>query len=449
MLIGMALVALVLAASGAAGTGPKQFVLPGPPGSADGDDGPPAAALSDTIAYVRTTAQGHDQIRLIRPDGSGDRALWPPDGAAVPGLQAITSLAWRPDARVIAFTSDHEAACSWFHADLYTIGSDGAGLRRVTNAPSCAGLEELAHGAVTVDVQNYTFSSELFLVYVQGALGLQQIALGPGAGGTVTFPRVADLGRGVQPAVVILGGLRWIGAAAVDVQPGASRPCRASSRCRARARGSWAPAASPGTRTGTGSATSSTGAPPPTRCPRRLPSGTSAPTSLGVNAGEVQPCRLAWGPTEATAHRLLYTTLGVYDGGGVWLTSEGGGQGERVVALMEGGYGEYVRDVAWLSDGSGFVFSGFLFPEDDPLDYVYGGHAVPLRPRDGPAHADRVVRGRLRGRAGRRARRRPCRVRARGGVGERGAARAVDRAARRHRPAAGWSGRGAAPSWSR
>jgi hypothetical protein len=374
MLIGMALVALVLAASGAAGTGPKQFVLPGPPGSADGDDGPPAAALSDTIAYVRRSAAGHDQIRLIEPDGSGDRALWPPDGATVPGLQAISSLAWRPDARAIAFTSDHEAACSWYHADVYTVGSDGAGLRRVTNAPSCAGLADLPHGAVTVDVLNYSFSSELFLVYLQGSLGLQQIALGPAAAGTVTFPRVADLGSGVQPAVVILGGLRWMGAAAVDVQPGAT--VHAGSITVAGA-GTWLMGAggvawhAQGDRLGylfdeCAAAYA---------LPASPGLGAIGEEALGVAPGAVQPCRLAWGPTEATAHQVLYTTIGVFDDGGVWLTSEGGGPGERVVATMEGGYGEYVRDVAWLPDGSGFVFSGFLYPEDDPLDYVYGGNA--------------------------------------------------------------------------
>jgi hypothetical protein len=87
-----------------------------------------------------------------------------------------------------------------------------------------------------------------------------------------------------------------------------------------------------------------------------------------------RPRRLAWGPTEATAHLLLYTTMGVFDDGGVWLTSEGGGAGDRIVATMELGYGEFVHDVAWLPDGSGFVFSGFLFPEDDPFDYDNAGN---------------------------------------------------------------------------
>src|SRR5512143_2977116 len=112
-----------------------------------------------TIAYVKLST--HD-IHVISPDGTGDRVLW----AAPRPLGPFTpiELAWRPDGRELAFSSEHETACSWFDSDVYVIGYDGTGYRRVTNSPACAALAGLPKGAVTVDVNNYTGS--LIWVYV-------------------------------------------------------------------------------------------------------------------------------------------------------------------------------------------------------------------------------------------------------------------------------------------
>lgn len=370
-----AAVALALAACGAAGTGPTPPAPPAPPGGngPGNGDGTPAPAVHDTIAYVRSGGDGRDEIRLVAPDGSDDRLLWRSAGAQVPTPSSVTSLAWRPDGRALAFTSDHERTCSWYHADVYTVRSDGAGLRRVTNAPDCAGLADLPLGSVTVGLQNHTFSSGLFQVYVQGALGMQQITLGAGSSGTVTFPQVADLGAGVQPAAAILGGYRWIGGAAADVQPGATVHAGTISIT---GEGVWRMGADGVTWRADGDRLAYLFG----ECAAAfaLPAspglGVVGDELLGVAPGTVQPCRMAWGPTEATAHQVLYTTMGVFDDGGVWLTSEGGGAGSRVVELMGLGYGEFVHDVAWLPDGSGFVFTGFLFPEDDPFDYDYAGN---------------------------------------------------------------------------
>jgi TolB protein len=46
-------------------------------------------------------------------------------------------LAWRPDGPELAFSSQHEQDCSWYDSDVYVIGYDGAGYRRITNAPAC------------------------------------------------------------------------------------------------------------------------------------------------------------------------------------------------------------------------------------------------------------------------------------------------------------------------
>ena len=94
------------------------------------------AAPAGTIAYVR----GWRQIRLIRPDGSGDRELWtqPPSESRYGGLR---ELAFRPDGKELAFSSSHEMAFSFYEADLYGIGIDGKGLHRLTNAPSPGQLD--------------------------------------------------------------------------------------------------------------------------------------------------------------------------------------------------------------------------------------------------------------------------------------------------------------------
>ncbi|HSR34272.1 MAG TPA: Tol biopolymer transporter periplasmic protein, partial [Anaerolineae bacterium] len=89
----------------------------------------------------------HD-IHLILPDGTGDRVLWT---APHPLSQtAPLDLAWRPNGRELAFSSEHEDTCSWYQSDVYAIGHNGTGYRRVTNSPACAMLAGLLKGAVEV-----------------------------------------------------------------------------------------------------------------------------------------------------------------------------------------------------------------------------------------------------------------------------------------------------------
>jgi len=101
----------------------------------------PAAIDPGTIAYVQRST--HD-IHLISPDGTGDRVLWTAPRPLA--LRAAHDLAWRPDGRELAFSSEHEETCSWYQSDVYAIGYDGAGYRRITNSPAGAVLASLPKG---------------------------------------------------------------------------------------------------------------------------------------------------------------------------------------------------------------------------------------------------------------------------------------------------------------
>src|SRR5512135_1925406 len=98
---------------------------------------PGAAADPGTIAYVKRST---DDIHVISPDRTGDRVLWT---IPEPFVYPAYDLAWRPDGRELAFSSGHELACSWYDSDVYAIGYNGAGYRRVTNSPACAVLASL------------------------------------------------------------------------------------------------------------------------------------------------------------------------------------------------------------------------------------------------------------------------------------------------------------------
>src|SRR5689334_6760110 len=133
-----ALVALAAMVSGRA-AGP--FSKPGASGelSAPGDTEPVGI-----IAYVR----GGREIRLIAPDGTGDRLLWSHPQATKD--LGINGLAWRPDGTELAFTSGHAAATSLYHSDVYAVRPDGTGFRKITNPPDRGEFGRYPKGTVTV-----------------------------------------------------------------------------------------------------------------------------------------------------------------------------------------------------------------------------------------------------------------------------------------------------------
>lgn len=184
---------------------------------------PVPVAVRSGIAYVR----GDRELRIVEPDGSGDRLVWaePAVDPARPDLQYhLHAPAWRPDGTEIAFSSDHEMAVSLFQQDAYAVQPDGSGLRKLTNGPTHGELAGYPKGTVTVRVSNISFNGGPFFVYVLGAPEPQEITLGVGSSAKLTFTDVADLGPGVEQPVVVIDGIQrwWDAAVAADVQSGGS-----------------------------------------------------------------------------------------------------------------------------------------------------------------------------------------------------------------------------------
>lgn len=171
-----------------------------------------AAGPEGTIAYLSNDRR---ELRLIEPDGSGDRLLWRVED---PDALGIEDVAWSPDGSSLAIASGHESTCSIWHADLFRVDAGGGRPTRITNAPGCTERAGFPTGTVTLDLVNGLFDESIFVVYVQGAPGAQVVTLQPGFRGTVVFEEVADLGDGViQYASVAVGSRRWLGTAFTDV----------------------------------------------------------------------------------------------------------------------------------------------------------------------------------------------------------------------------------------
>jgi hypothetical protein len=312
-----------------------------------------AATSPGTIAYVRYQAGNGTDIRLIEPDGSNDRRILTVADSPVP--YRVPTLAWKPDATELAFASDHEQTTSLFEKELYAVRPDGSGLHKLTNGPRHDQLAGYPRGTVTVDV--LAIVGEPVIVYVVGAAA-PQTALVSTTATRLTFTNVADLGSGVaQQVVAMTGSGRWYGAAA-DVRPsqtahagslvvsGASAPLRADNP-------TWR---SDGTAVGFMFGES---------CgefrslPANPPINAQGQTRLKAHSFLGYLCLVDWGPTPALANKLLYnewdpSTRGIY------LTSEGSDAPGELLTT----YGlNWLVDLEWLPDGSGFLYSVMEFSE--------------------------------------------------------------------------------------
>jgi TolB protein len=321
------------------------------------------------IAYVQLST--HD-IHLVSPDGTGDRVLWTAPRAFF--VDPPYELAWRPDGRELAFTSDHEAWASWYESDVYAVGSDGTGYRRITNAPAAAELAKLPKGSVTVSVSNWT--ADRVQVYVAGAPELRSVA----GDGEMTFDDVADLGPEVpQPAIGIFGMYRIMSSPPLaDVQPnetvsGGNLIIAQYSGIRFFGAGkvSWkadGSALAYAMRTCSGIS----------QIPA-LPKYGSIGRDLPVVA-DASPGLVAWGPTPDTNDRYLYRSgYDILDEerGGIYLNTVGDASGGT--KLLPTYRAELVRDIEWLPDASGFLFTQMYVPlgiVTDVFEYSFATEQV-------------------------------------------------------------------------
>jgi len=339
------------------------------PAPAAGTAEAPAQASSSapargTIAYVR----GGTEIRLVEADGTNDRRLWTHEYAKEGS--AIHELAWRPDGKELAFSSSHMNVASLYHADLYAVGADGKGFRKITNAPDHGELARYPKGAVTVTLRNEQptwkqsqASLGTFFVYVVGADEPQAVVLPPGSSRTLVFKSVADFGDHAQPVVAMYGNYRWF-IPGVDVKAGRTltAPAFGISGDGVPLFGAFRPVwRSDGSRL-----SYRDGLCLVTTVPAQPKPGELVFDKLF--GGEPPPgaCAWDWGPTPALADQVIYSANSDGGGSSIYRVREGGTHpGAKLHPFSELDL-QLVSDLRWLPDGSGFLYS---FPD---LAYEFG-----------------------------------------------------------------------------
>jgi hypothetical protein len=307
-----------------------------------------------TIAYIRDGKE----IRLIRTDGSNDRRLWThPDATKDLGLNG---LAWRPDGKELAFSSSHDAVHSIYHADLYAIGADSTGFRKITNSPDRSQFIKYPKGSVTVVVRNnqYSFqaaqsSAGVFFIYIAGADEAQQITLPPGSVKTITFKNVADFGKKAQAIVAMYGKYRWI-MPGTDVQSGKliKAPDFIISGDGIDLLGAFHPVwKSDGSQISYRSGLCTVSS-----IPTFPPVGEYYYHAMFGGKAPMGSCTWDWGPIPSLADQIIYT--------------ENSGEHSSIYQMKEGGVhpGKYLTDFSdiqyqilsdlhWMPDGSGLLYS--------------------------------------------------------------------------------------------
>jgi hypothetical protein len=294
-----------------------------------------------SIAYVKERPDHRKDIHLIRPDGNGDRVI-----LTLPAQSSWPELSWKPGGQELAFSSDHAQTHSLYQSDLYTVQADGKDLRRITNALSTSGKAQLA--SVTVDVHieppGPTEPANVggpFLVYVEGAPESKTVL----ASAKVHFDRVPVV-SGRAPYIVVMSGVhRWIRAGTPLVAG------RVNDLGRIEITGSGLHDF--GTDSLSWNASGSALIFGFGECCVRKVAATAALGARGevLNEGATPPL-VAYAPTPAKLHQFLYTDA-VEGGVAVRLANDTRPQdkGQVVLSLTK------IMGLAWLPDGSGFVFT--------------------------------------------------------------------------------------------
>ena len=183
------------------------------------------ADAGELIAHV-TPSTGKGAVVVSAPDGSNARTLFEPP-AETTTTTPIGTLAWAPDGKHLAFSSNHEWARSLNLSDIYVISRDGSDLKRPTAVPSPGKYEGFPKGRVTVIVDNPSVHSSETVVFVDGAREPVSFLGRQGRRNTITFEDVADFGKGVRQYVRVFRapagafGACWLDLGVfADVEPG-------------------------------------------------------------------------------------------------------------------------------------------------------------------------------------------------------------------------------------
>jgi hypothetical protein len=250
---------------------------------------------------------------------------------------------------------------SFYHSDIYAVGADGKGFRKITNAPEHGELGRYPKGSVTVTVRNTQpvwqqsrASAGTFIVYVVGADQPQAVVLPPGSSRTLVFKSVADFGDQAQPVVAMYGQYRWF-IPGLDVRAG-----RAVNAPTFDISGDGIPlfgAFRPVWR-GDGSRLSYRDG----LCLLHTVPAQPRPGEIVLDdlfRGEPPPgaCAWDWGPTPALADQIIYSANADEEGSTVQRQREGGTHpGAKLHVFSEGG-SQLLADLRWLPDGSGFLYT--------------------------------------------------------------------------------------------
>ena len=306
-----------------------------------------SAAPRGVIAYIR---EGKE-IRLIAPDGSGDRRLWIHPRPDLAENQGIRTLAWHPRGAELAFSSGHEAVYSLFQEDLYAIRADGTGLRKLTNPPARAEFARMPKGTVRVTVRNdpqnllIEQATGLFIIYVAGAPEPQSVTVPPGRSESVTFTNVADFGDNVsQPVVAMNGPFRWFNPGA-DVRANTAIQAPTLNIIGAGVRD--LSASIPMWRYDGSQIGYAMGCAGVWLLPAQTAPGAGVGTQLA--AAKVGACGWGWGPTQALADQFLLA--GAIGDASIYLARATGDQRKKLLQ-----YEGTLFEMRWHPSGSSFFF---------------------------------------------------------------------------------------------
>ena len=314
------------------------------------------AQESAKIAYIRNGSE----IRLIDSNGNNDRQLWTHPDAKEP--LGLFDLAWRPDGKELAFSSAHEAAYSFYHADIYSIRPDGSGFKKITNAPDHKQFDQYKKGSVTVTVRNMQYSFQqtqasqgIFMINIIGADEPMQITLPPGASKTITFKSVADFGSKAQALVAINGPIRWF-MPGTDVVAGKTvkAPDLLISGNGIEMMGAFRPVWKQD-----GSMISyRDGYCMVKVIPANPPVGEIIFKQLFKGKNPMGTCTWDWGPGNGMENQIIYTENESNEVSGIYRMKEGESHDPKTYLTKFANYQYQVaHDLKWLPDGSGFLFS--------------------------------------------------------------------------------------------